>query len=124
MENPLNFEFVDKMLYKITHFWPNRTKADAFTAIMRYQKSETFEKWHYTFSHPMKIDTSRTTSGECGIRTEEFVKIEPVNDDERKLWQEQTIEFMDNVRKHCGGDSCAEDVNDVVCYNGPVVEFQ
>ena len=127
MEVRLNFDFQDKMLYKITHFLPNRTKEDAFTAIMRYQKSETFEKWHYTFSHPMHLDNvkgNHTTAGDCGIRTEEFVKIEPVNETECKEWQNKTNEFIEKVIAHCGYDYCYEEVEDVVCYEGPTVEFQ
>ena len=129
MENALDFNFVDKMLYKITHFGPGRTKADARTAIMRYQKDDVFEKWHYTFSHPMEIrDESKedfyTTSGECGIRPDEVVKIEPVSEAEVCQWKEHTIDFMTRIIAHYGKDYCYEDVNDVVGYNGPKIVYQ
>lgn len=130
MDNPLDFNFIDGTLYKITYFWPGRTKSDAITEIMRYQKSDVFEKWHYTFSHPLELTDGcgfkgpHISAGECGIRSDEFVKIEPVTEDELKLWQRLTQEKIDKYKLRYGGDPCEEDVTTAVCYEGSEIVYQ
>lgn len=130
MDNPLDFPFVDKTVYKITYYGPGRTKADAVTQIMRYQQSDTFEQWHYTFSHPLQMTDGcgftgpHISAGECGIRSDEFVSIEPVTPEELALWQQMTRDKIARYTRRYGGDPCAEDVSTAVAYTGPAAIYQ
>ena len=130
MEGSLDFEFTDGMAYKITYFWPSRTKEDSITEIMRYQKSDVFEKWHYTFSHPLQMKAvsgfkgPHIAAGECGIRPDEFVKIEPVTEDELQMWKKMTQEKIDRFKTKYGGDPCEENVNTATRYVGEAMFYQ
>jgi hypothetical protein len=104
METKFKFELGH--LYKITYCEKFRNSTDPITVITSFTKDT---PWHLEFGHPYDIKKQRTVAGGLGIREGEFIKIEPVQSEETRIWIEALVEFRESLAKANHSDWTKED---------------